>query len=54
MKTVTQCILQIFQRQTFFMKESSPVAYGDGFTQFPDEKDLVKAHLLIELVERYH
>ena len=54
MKTVTQCILQIIQRQTFFMKESSPVAYGDGFTQFPDEKDLVKAHLLIELVERYH
>ena len=54
MKTATQLILHIVQRQTFFMKESSPVAYGDGFTQFPDEKDLVKAHLLVELIERYH
>ena len=54
MKTVTQCILQIIHGQTLFIKESSQVAYGDGFTQFPDEKDLVKAHLLVELVERYH
>lgn len=55
MKTATQHILQIFRKQTFFyVKESSPVAYGDGFTQFPDEKDLVKAHLLVELIERYH
>lgn len=54
MKTATQLILRIVQRQTFFVKESSRVAYGDGFTQFPDEKDLVKAHLLVELIERYH
>ena len=54
MKTAAQLILQIVQRQTFFIKESSSVAYGDGFTQFPVEKDLVKAHLLVERIERYH
>ncbi|GEM_PF-3103400 len=54
MKTATELLLHIIRRQTFFIKESSPVAYGDGFTQFPDEKDLVKAHLLVELIERYH
>ena len=53
MKTATQLILQIVRRKAFFLRESSSVAYGDGFTQFPSEKDLVKAHLLVELIERY-
>lgn len=53
MKTAAQLILQIVQRQTFFVKESSQVAYGGDFVQFPDEKDLLRAHLLVELIERY-
>jgi len=53
MKTATQLILQIVQGQTFFVKESSQVAYGNDFVQFPDEKDLLRAHLLVELIERY-
>ena len=54
MKTAIQLILQIVQRRNFFVREASQVAYGDGFTQFPDEKDLLRAHLLVELIERYH
>ncbi len=54
MKTATQLILRIVRRQTFFVQESSQVAYGGDFVQFPDEKDLLRARLLVELIERYH
>ncbi len=37
-----------------FVKEVSSIAYGDGFVQFPDEKDLLRSHLLVELIENYH
>lgn len=47
-------IFQILRRENFFVRESSQVAYGDDFVKFPSEKDLLKAHLLVELIERYH
>lgn len=54
MKTPTQLIFQIIRPSLLFVKESSKIAYGDAFVQFPDEKELLKAHLVVELMERYH
>ncbi|MEK7510067.1 MAG: hypothetical protein AAB567_00715 [Patescibacteria group bacterium] len=53
MNTPTQIIFQITRGKTFFVRECSKVAYGDDFLGFPDEKELLKAHLVVELMERY-
>jgi hypothetical protein len=52
MKTPVQIVFQIMKRE-LLIEESSQAAYGSGFGQFPDEKELLKAHLVVELIERY-
>jgi hypothetical protein len=54
MKTASAFILQILKREYFFVQEASQIAYGDDFVQFPNEKDLLRAHLLVELIEHYY
>ena len=54
MKEITPHILNILQGNPSFVRESPKVAYGEDFVPFPDEKDLLRAHLMIELIERYH
>lgn len=52
MTTPTEIVIQILKGE-LVVGESSQVAYGDGFGQVPNEKELLKAHLLVELIERH-
>ena len=53
MNQVASFILNILQGHGAFVKEASLIAYGDDFVSFPDEKDLLRAHLVVELIEIY-
>ena len=53
MNQVASFILNILQGHGAFVKEASLIAYGDDFVSFPDEKDLLRAHLVVELIETY-
>lgn len=51
--TVEALLLRIFERQDFQVHEALGVAYGGEDQEFPKERDLVKAHLVVALLEQY-
>jgi hypothetical protein len=50
--TFSQFIIHII-RNELFIAEPARIGYPDGTGQFPNEQELLKAHLLVELIERY-
>ena len=44
---------RVLRRQYFQVKEAFEVAYGGIEEEFPKEKDLIKAHLVVALLEQY-
>lgn len=53
MNQIAPRILHILQGRPASVNEASLVAYGNDFVPFPDEKDLLRAHLVVELIETY-
>lgn len=53
MNRIASFLLYILQGQPSFVGEPASAAYGSDFVPFPDEKDLLRAHLVVELIERY-
>jgi hypothetical protein len=51
--TVEVLLLRILKRQDFQVHEALGVAYGGEDQEFPKERDLVKAHLVVALLEQY-
>ncbi|TSC56588.1 MAG: hypothetical protein Greene071421_106 [Parcubacteria group bacterium Greene0714_21] len=50
--TVEFLLLRILRRQNFQVHEALGVAYGGVEEEFPKEKDLIKAHLVVALLEQ--
>lgn len=46
-------LLRVLRRQDFQVQEALGVAYGSEDEEFPKERDLVKAHLVVALLEQY-
>lgn len=46
-------LLRVLRRQDFQVREATGVAYGGEDQEFPKERDLVKAHLVVALLEQY-
>lgn len=46
-------LLRVLWRQDFQVREALGVTYGGEDEEFPKERDLVKAHLVVALLEQY-
>lgn len=51
--TIDILLLRVLRRQNFQVREATGVAYGGEDQEFPKERDLVKAHLVVALLEQY-
>ncbi len=51
--TADVLLLRVLGRQDFQVHEALGVVYGGKDQEFPKERDLVKAHLVVELLEQY-
>jgi len=51
--TVDVLLLRVLRREDFQVHEALGVAYGGEDQEFPKERDLVKAHLVVALLEQY-